>query len=155
VQRTNDNYVWSALSFISGNGTSNQINVYSYEDRNVTTGKYQYRLKQIDYNGNFKYYNLLNEVNVGIPSEFALMQNYPNPFNPATTINFDLPLDSKVNLLIYDITGRLVSELLNSEFKAGYNSVKFNASNFASGVYFYSIMLHQAPIILYKQNEWF
>lgn len=139
VQRTNDNTLWSALSFITGNGTSNQVNVYSYEDRNLNTGKYKFRLKQIDFNGNYKYYYLSNEVNVGIPAEFALIQNYPNPFNPATTINFDLPFDSKVNLLIYDITGRLVSELLNSEFKAGYNSVKFNASNFASGVYFYSI----------------
>ncbi|MBP9095092.1 MAG: S8 family serine peptidase [Ignavibacteria bacterium] len=139
VQRANENYVWSILSFITGNGNSNQINNYSFEDRNVNTGKYHYRLKQIDYNGNFKYYNLLNEVIVGLPTEFALMQNYPNPFNPSTTINFDLPVDAKVNLLIYDITGRLVNELLNSEFKAGYNSVKFNATNFSSGVYFYTI----------------
>ncbi len=139
VQRANENYVWSTLSFIAGNGNSNQINYYSFEDRNVNTGKYHYRLKQIDYNGNFKYYNLSNEVIVGLPTQFALMQNYPNPFNPSTTINFDLPVDSKVNLLIYDITGRLISVLLNSEFKAGYNTVKLNAENYSSGVYFYTI----------------
>lgn len=139
IQRTTDNLFWKSLSFVQGNGTTNQINNYTFEDKNISTGKYEYRLKQIDYNGNFYYYNLSNEVNVGVPSEFALMQNYPNPFNPSTSINFDLPVDSKVSLLIYDVTGRLVSELLNSDFKAGYNSVKFNAANFASGVYFYTI----------------
>ncbi len=139
VERKIENSEWQALSFISGKGTSNQINTYSFEDRNLSTGKYYYRLKQVDYNGNFKYYSLVNNVNIGMPSDFALGQNYPNPFNPSTTINFDLPLDSKVTLNVYDITGRLISTILNSEFKAGYNSVKFNASSLASGIYFYNI----------------
>jgi subtilisin family serine protease len=139
VQRADENTSWKSLSFLEGNGTSSNINNYSFEEKNLITGNYKYRLKQIDYNGNFKYYNLSGEVSVGIPSNFALMQNYPNPFNPSTTINFDLPVDAKVNLLVYDAAGRLIRELLNSEFKAGYNSVNFNAANFASGVYFYII----------------
>ncbi|MBS1493865.1 MAG: S8 family serine peptidase [Bacteroidetes bacterium] len=139
VQKSLDNLNWQVLTFVNGNGTSNQINNYSYEEKNVATGKYKYRLRQIDFNGNFKYYNLANDVYIGIPNIFALQQNYPNPFNSSTTINFDLPVDSRVTLNIFDVTGRLVAELLNADVKAGYNTIKFNASNFASGVYFYSL----------------
>jgi tetratricopeptide (TPR) repeat protein len=75
-----------------------------------------------------------------IPLIFRLSQNYPNPFNPVTKINYDLPKDSKVNIVIYDILGREVKRLVNSELKtAGSYIVDFNASNYASGVYFYRI----------------
>ncbi|HEY5125048.1 MAG TPA: T9SS type A sorting domain-containing protein, partial [Ignavibacteria bacterium] len=77
-----------------------------------------------------------------IPKDFALYQNYPNPFNPVTKITFDLPQDSKVKLVIYDILGREITRLLNSEFKpAGKHVIEFNAVNLnlASGVYFYRI----------------
>ncbi len=78
--------------------------------------------------------------NTGIPLVFALHQNYPNPFNPSTSIQFDLPRDTRVTLRIYDITGRLVATLFNNELKtAGYYSVMFNANSYASGVYFYKI----------------
>jgi len=75
-----------------------------------------------------------------IPAVFRLSQNYPNPFNPTTKINYDLPRDSKVNIVIYDILGREVKRLLNNELKsAGSYIIDFNASNYASGVYFYRI----------------
>jgi hypothetical protein len=79
--------------------------------------------------------------NIGneIPKAFTLSQNYPNPFNPTTTIKFGLPKGADVNLVIYDITGRQVSVLVN-EFKAAGNyAVDFDASAFASGVYLYRI----------------
>lgn len=75
-----------------------------------------------------------------IPSVFRLSQNYPNPFNPTTKINYDLPRDSKVNIVIYDILGREVKRLVSNELKtAGAYIIDFNASNYASGVYFYRI----------------
>jgi len=75
-----------------------------------------------------------------IPHVFRLSQNYPNPFNPTTKINYDLPRDSKVNIVIYDILGREVKRLLNNELKsAGSYIIDFKASNYASGVYFYRI----------------
>ncbi|NOS85272.1 MAG: T9SS type A sorting domain-containing protein [Ignavibacteria bacterium] len=75
-----------------------------------------------------------------IPRVFKLSQNYPNPFNPVTKINYDLPKDSKINIVIYDILGREVKRLVNNELKtAGSYIVDFNASNYASGVYFYRI----------------
>lgn len=129
---------WSKVGFVQGSGNTTQTKNYKYEDRNLITGKYNYRLKQIDYNGNFNFFNLQNEINVGIPNEFALSQNYPNPFNPTTKINFEVPKDSKVSIQIFDMTGRLVATLLNNQdHSAGYYTVQFNASQFASGTYFY------------------
>lgn len=74
-----------------------------------------------------------------IPENFALHQAYPNPFNPATTIAFDLPEASHVKLTIYDLQGRLVTELVNGQRSAGVHEVAFDGSNFASGVYIYRL----------------
>jgi len=79
------------------------------------------------------------EANI-LPTEFALHQNYPNPFNPATKISFDLPQDSRVNLVVYDLLGREVKRLVNNELKvAGRYTYDFNGSSLASGVYFYRL----------------
>ncbi|MBK7106506.1 MAG: T9SS type A sorting domain-containing protein [Ignavibacteriae bacterium] len=75
----------------------------------------------------------------GIPTSYSLGQNYPNPFNPTTTIEFALPKDSEVKIVVYDILGREVANLIKGDLKAGYHQVNFNAVNFASGIYFYSI----------------
>jgi len=74
-----------------------------------------------------------------IPKEFFVSQNYPNPFNPTTTIKFGLNRQSMVNITIYDITGRKVEELLNANINAGTHEVKWNASVYSSGVYFYTV----------------
>lgn len=74
-----------------------------------------------------------------LPAEYALDQNYPNPFNPTTTIEFALPKDSNVKLVVYDVLGRVVSELVSGQLNAGKHKVEFNGSNLASGIYFYSI----------------
>lgn len=74
-----------------------------------------------------------------IPTEFALSQNYPNPFNPTTTIKFALPRSSEVKLVIYDLAGRVIAELANSKFDAGYHEIVFDASNLVSGIYYYRL----------------
>ena len=89
-----------------------------------------------------------NGGNVGVgntitslPDKFILEQNYPNPFNPVTKINFSLPSASKITLKVYDILGREVAALINSELRtAGNYSVNFDGSSFASGVYFYKLV---------------
>jgi hypothetical protein len=131
--------VWATAGHVNGAGNSNTVRSYSFSDNNLNTGKYNYRLKQVDFNGNFRYYDLANEVNIGVPNKFNLAQNYPNPFNPATNINYDLPFDSKVAIKIFDITGREVASIVNQVQPAGYYSVNFNASVLSSGVYFYQI----------------
>jgi hypothetical protein len=81
----------------------------------------------------------VNENNILLPIEFSLSQNYPNPFNPGTTINYQLPLTSKVTLKIYDILGSEVAKLVNQEQSAGTYNIDFNASHLSSGVYFYQL----------------
>ncbi len=131
---------WIKLGFVKGYGNTNEVKNYSFKDDGLTSGQYSYRLKQIDYNGNFEYFMLDNQVFVGRPDKFVLNQNFPNPFNPVTKINFSLPDDSKVSLKIFDAAGRLVSTLINYEFKiADYYSISFNATGLASGTYFYTI----------------
>jgi hypothetical protein len=140
VERKSVNGEWSKVGNVGGSGTTTAPKSYTFTDKNLAAGKYDYRLKQIDFNGNFTYYNLSSEVNVGVPAKFELSQNYPNPFNPTTKINFDIPVDGKVSILLYDISGRQVASLVNEVKTAGYYTVTFNAANFASGTYFYRII---------------
>jgi hypothetical protein len=79
-----------------------------------------------------------------IPTVFALLQNYPNPFNPVTTLRYDLPEQSTVNIIIYDMLGRQVRTLLNQTQDAGFKSVIWDATNdygkpVSAGVYLYKI----------------
>ena len=79
-----------------------------------------------------------------IPEVYALHQNYPNPFNPITNINYDLPEDAKVNIAIFDVMGRIVSNIVNENQSAGYKSLQWNATNnggypISAGVYIYTI----------------
>lgn len=130
---------WSKAGFVAGKGNSNTASNYNFADRNLPTAKYNYRLKQIDFNGNYKYYDLSNEVIVGIPVKFELSQNYPNPFNPSTSINYELPVAGFVSMKIFDISGKEVAQLVNDVKDAGYYTVKFDASKLSSGMYFYQI----------------
>ena len=128
---------WSKIGNIIGYGTTNEPKDYSYTDKNLESGKYKYRLKQIDFNGNFEYFELAEVVSIGIPDKYDLSQNYPNPFNPITTINYDLPVDGIVIIKIYDIIGREMKTLVNEMKTAGYHKIQLNAADLSSGVYFY------------------
>jgi len=75
----------------------------------------------------------------GLPKEYALEQNYPNPFNPSTTIKYQLPFDSKVSLRVYDMLGRVVAAPVEGLQQASYQSMEWNASSVASGIYFYRL----------------
>lgn len=128
---------WNTAGFVNGKGNSNEMNEYSYSDNNLNTGKYNYRLKQIDFNGNYKYYNLNGTVEIGLPSKFNLSQNYPNPFNPSTKIDFELPVESSVSIKVFDLSGKEVMSLINNEtMKAGYHTAVINSGLLSSGVYF-------------------
>ena len=130
------------IGTVPGSGTSSAPKLYSFADRNINSGSYSYRLKQIDFNGNFKYHNLDNEVVIGIPVKFNISQNYPNPFNPSTKIDFEIPEDGEVNIVVYDISGMEVSVLVNGFRIAGYYSVLFNASDLSSGIYYYKVQFN-------------
>jgi len=130
---------WSKVGNVGGSGTINEPRTYSFTDRNLASGNYSYRLKQIDFNGNFEYFNLNNEVIVGVPSNFSLSQNYPNPFNPTTNLEFGISELGLVTLKVYDISGKEVMTLVNEQKAPGYYKVSFNGASLSSGIYFYTI----------------
>ncbi len=129
---------WQDIGFVKGSGTSNSPKQYSFVDKNPVNGtNFQYRIKQIDNSGKYKYSNAIS-VEI-LPTDFSLYQNYPNPFNPTTTIKYSLPVSSKVVLKVYDISGREISTLVNEVKDAGTYEAQFNGSSLASGVYFYRL----------------
>lgn len=139
VQRKSEMGEWQELAFIEGSGTVNHPVEYTYEDKKLLPGKYYYRLKQTDYNGNFEYFDLELPVIISKPSAFDISQNYPNPSNPNSRIDFQLPEKVKVNISVYDLLGRLIAVLIDEERDAGAYSVEFNGTNISSGTYFYKI----------------
>ena len=80
--------------------------------------------------------NSIPASSVIVPSKYALESAYPNPFNPVTTLNFSLPESQEVMLQVYNLQGRVIETLVNSNIEAGYHSVQWNADNYSSGMYF-------------------
>jgi photosystem II stability/assembly factor-like uncharacterized protein len=81
----------------------------------------------------------VNKVTEILPVEYKLNQNYPNPFNPTTQIEFSIPENSDVMMIVYDVMGREVSNLVNEKLNAGTYKVNFNGENLSSGIYFYKL----------------
>lgn len=137
------------IGFVQGNGTTNEKAYFSFVDENPVFGKIQYRLKQIDFDGTFQYYGVV-EVDANIPTEFSLSQNYPNPFNPSTTIDYTIAKAGTVNLTIYNSLGEEVMKLVDNQFnEVGKYTVKFNANGLASGTYIYRLQV--ADVIITKK----
>ncbi len=143
---------WEKIGFVPGSGNSSSEKAYSFVDEQIGEfGKYKYRLKQIDLDGTFEYFNEI-EVDI-IPSKSSLEQNYPNPFNPSTRIQYQVSRDSHVSLKVFDVLGNEVATLVNEYKPAGRYSVEFLARGgqtssiqnqassfgFASGVYYYQL----------------
>ena len=77
-----------------------------------------------------------------MPKDYNLSQNYPNPFNPSTSINYSIPIGGIVKLKVFDVLGREVATLVNTQQKTGNHKIEFNASKFASGIYFYTLQIN-------------
>uniref|UniRef100_A0A7V2ZLS7 T9SS type A sorting domain-containing protein n=1 Tax=Ignavibacterium album TaxID=591197 RepID=A0A7V2ZLS7_9BACT len=138
IERRTQNSEWKKIGFVSGAGTTSEKQSYVFSDKNLNRGKYQYRLKQIDFDGTFEYSKTV-EVEIVSPSKFELTQNYPNPFNPTTSISFTIPQAGNVKLAVYNLLGQEVAVLVNEFRDAGTYDVEFNASNLNSGVYLYKL----------------
>jgi 3-phytase len=129
---------WNKIGFVQGHGNSNSPKEYTFIDKQLEGGsKFQYRLKQIDNDGQFEYSDII-EVEV-IPYKYDLSQNYPNPFNPSTKIKYQIPDINFVTLKVYDVLGNEIETLVDEEKQIGYHNIEFNASTLSSGVYFYRL----------------
>jgi hypothetical protein len=143
IQRASSHQDWQKIGFVAGHGNSNSPKEYSFIDNTLTkSGKYYYRLKQIDTDGSIHYSKEI-EVDYVMPNEFLLEQNYPNPFNPSTIIRYQIPVNSKVSLKVYDLLGNEVAKLVDEDKEAGIYEVEFQSvvdgKQLANGVYFYKL----------------
>ena len=141
IERKNNSDVsgtWLKIGFVEGAGNSNSMKSYSFTDNQIVAGVSQYRLKQLDVDGQFSYSSVVEIVN-DKPLQFELSQNYPNPFNPSTTIKFSVPNDVHARINIYNVLGEIIQTLIDETLKAGYYEINFDASGLASGHYFYRL----------------
>ncbi len=127
------------VGHIKGKGNPGVRASYTFEDAELNSGKYRYRLKQIDFNGNCEYYDLKSTVEISVPEKFGLNQNYPNPFNSSTKIEFSVPDDSRIKIVVYEITGKEIKVVTDEVRKAGYHSAMLDLSGMSSGIYFYKL----------------
>lgn len=138
LERKSTNADWNEIAFITGNGTTTETSAYNYVDEQLTVGKYNYRIKQIDFDGTFSYSKII-EVEISAPDNYALFQNYPNPFNPSTKIKFTIPAEAQVQLNVFNTLGEQVAEIFNGNLRGGYHEMLFDASSLTSGIYFYRL----------------
>ena len=129
---------WDKKGFIQGHGNSNSPKSYTFTDVPNGGTEFKYRLKQIDFDGKYEYSPEVT-VNLEVPAIFSVKQNFPNPFNPTTKIEFAVPIDNNVEIKVFNVLGMEVVTLLNEHRQVGTHSIEFNASNLASGIYFYKI----------------
>ncbi len=138
VQRSNDGIDFEKIGFVPGFGTSAEKHFYSFIDDKAVDIRYFYRLKQIDFDGSYKYSDVIETKNIQKLS-YSLEQNYPNPFNPSTSIQYAIGNRQFVQIKIYDVLGNEITTLVNEVKPQGRYEVNFNAGSLANGVYIYKI----------------
>ena len=134
---------WQTIAFIQGSGTTSAPQTYRYVDANLLPGMYDYRLKQIDFDGSFSYVGVVS-VEVNLPDVFTLYQNFPNPFNAQTEIRFYAPVSEYVRLNLYNLKGQIIRRLFDGVSDIGINKFKWDArdnfgSDVSTGVYLYKL----------------
>jgi len=111
-------------------------------------------LKQVDFNGSFKYSQYIYVDVDFIPKTCILYQNYPNPFNPSTTIKYFLTGECYVSLIIYNSVGQKVDELVNKVELGGFHEINWNAAKYSSGIYYYTLKVNgYENDMLYKETK--
>ena len=134
---------WDVIGFVPGEGTSAIPRSYEFID-NVPAGRtLRYRLKQIDFDGNFKLYESIL-VEIVMPESIELVQNYPNPFNGSTNIIYNINRSGFVRLTVFNVLGKRVATLIGTHKEPGRYSIEWTAQDdfgrsLTSGVYFYRL----------------
>ncbi len=140
---------WQSIGTLPGNGTKTEISRYQFKDISPGSGSFEYRIKQVDYSGDFSYSQSV-QIDVKSTVLFQLHGNYPNPFNPETTIEFTLTEKNFVNLKIYSINGEFIEDLAGSMYDRGLHRIKFDAKDLPGGIYFYRLEIQGKPSAIGK-----
>ncbi len=150
IERRLQGSVWNSIAFVKSNEVGAIPGNYTYFDRNLSAGSYDYRLKILDLSGSFEYSGMV-QATVGLPETFALLQNFPNPFNPSTEIQYQLPAvsgtgsaKSRTVLKVYNLLGEEVRTLVDKIEAPGFYSVTWDGKDKSgrtapSGIYIYRL----------------
>ena len=138
IERRSPESQYITIGYVNGYGTTTEPQEYTYIDYSSLKGTFFYRLKQIDFGGQYEYSDEI-EVEVTGPLLFDLGQNYPNPFNPSTSIKYSIPKGGFVTLDVYNLLGEKVASLVNSVQEAGRYEIIFDASELASSIFVYNL----------------
>lgn len=142
VERRPAHGEWSDLGFVAGRGTTNEQQHYEFLDRDVRPlDVYDYRLRQVDYDGNIDYSPIARLMAAPVPTETRLLPNYPNPFNPNTYITVELAEESEITVSVHDILGRHITTLASGVHAAGGHVFEWSGTDASgnampSGIYF-------------------
>lgn len=127
---------WQNIGFVAGAGTASDIQTYQFVDRAPLSGAVQYRLKQTDYNGSYRYYEGVTVNGESRIDGFQIMSSYPNPFNPSTSLEFTFGSGGMLAVDIYSANGELVESLGTKAVESGLYRTSWNALNASPGIYF-------------------
>ncbi|MFO7523978.1 MAG: T9SS type A sorting domain-containing protein [Ignavibacteriaceae bacterium] len=141
-----NNFDYERIGFVEGKGTTTESTTYLFVDNNLTPGSYQYRIKQIDFDGSFEYFNLTETVVIAQPNTFELAQNYPNPFNASTVIRYQIPDAGYVRLSVINVLGIEVERLVDKYQETGGYEVTFNNDDIASGIYILALQYEKSLV---------
>ncbi|MFH1194757.1 MAG: S8/S53 family peptidase [bacterium] len=135
ILRSENNSAWNKIGFVTGAGSSTELQSYDFKDNSVLKGRtYFYKLKQIDFDGAYNFSNV-TEIALANPSNYFIFNNYPNPFNPETTIKYSIAERAIVNISLFDILGKKVRDVLNEFKETGEYEIGLDASDLPSGIY--------------------
>lgn len=148
VQRKFKNFDYATIGFVDGKGTTTEKQFYNFTDSPSEDGVYSYRLKQIDFDGEFQFSNEI-EINLQTVSYLVLEQNYPNPFNNRTVLRFATADTRWITLKLYDMLGREVLTVVNEILEPGLyeREINFSEYNFPTGMYFYELNDGRSTIV--------
>ena len=93
-----------------------------------------------------KYSGIWKNISENIPDRYNLYQNYPNPFNAGTVIRFQLSVESKITIKVYDVQGREIRTIVNEHLKPGTYESSFDAASLSSGIYFYKLLINGSTL---------
>jgi hypothetical protein len=142
IERRTVDGEWSDLGFVAGRGTSMEANSYHYVDNKVRTLEtYDYRLRQLDYDGSMDYSPVFRIMIAPVPTVTRMLPNFPNPFNPSTSIVVELAEDANLTVAVYDMLGRLVKTLASGVHASGGHILEWdgtdqNGVTVDAGIYF-------------------
>jgi len=138
IEKSFDQNTFTKIGFVQGLGTTRSTTEYEFIDEGSPDGRLYYRIKQIDYDGTASYSPVL-EIMLSNSLKYIVSQNYPNPFNAETTIPYDIPRDSKVELTVFNVLGNKVATLVDEFQIAGSYQVHFDGSDIPGGSHLYRL----------------